>query len=176
MYVPRGDWSAPEPGDPGPCLRQGDLVRVTWANVKLDPPNSRVQGFHVEMRTEVVSVLSADCDLVDRMPPKRKGVLVSPLRDVPKNIARDPELLAGLKAPVVQVAGEAKIPVNLAYFEKIETDDGSRVDEGVVHLEMMTMLTFASLKAATKVAELTEEKRQDLRERLKFHFGREPTR
>ncbi len=100
-------------------------------------------------------------------------MLVSPLREVPKNIARDPELLAGLKTAVVQATGDQKIPVNLAYFEKVDAEDALKVDEGVVHLETMSTLSFGSLKVAIKLAELTDEKRQDLRERLKFHFGRD---
>ena len=172
MYVARAQWSQPDAGDPAPCFRLGDLVRVTWATVKVDPPNPRAHAFHVELRTEVVALLSADCDLVDRTPPKRKGVLISPLRDLPKNIARDSDLLQALKAASVQPTGEMKIPVNLFYFEPLERSQDPAIGEGVIHLEMISPLTFGVLKTGTKLAELTEERRQDLRERLKFHFGR----
>jgi hypothetical protein len=172
LYVARNQWSQPDPGDPLPCFRQGDLVRLTWATVKLDPPNEKVKGFKVELRTENVVLLSADCDLVDRTPPKRKGLLVSPLRPVPSHIARDEQKLATLKSPTIQPESALNIPVNLFYFEPVEIPGIGLEGNGVIHLEVMGHATFSDLKGGTKLAELTEEKRQDLRERIKFHFAR----
>ena len=171
MYVARDQWSQPDAGDALPCFRQGDLVRVTWAAVQVDAPSGKNQLFHVDLRTEIVALLSADCDLVDHERPKRKGVLMSPLRKVPSYIARNAEMLQALKAPTVQPANQLKMPVNLFYFEPIVGSEDLSGDN-VIYLEMVSPLTFSVLKLGAKVAELTEDKRQDLRERLKFHFGR----
>lgn len=172
MYVALDQWSQPDPGDPPPCFRQGDLVQLTWATVKLDPATEKVRGFKVELRTEVVVLLSADCDLVDRTPPKRKGLLVSPLRAVPNQIAKDAERMQALKAPTVQPEGGLTLPANLFYFEPTDAPGVGQVGDRVIMLETMSSLAFSDLKAGTKLAELTEAKRQDLQERIKFHFTR----
>ena len=166
-------WSTPDPGDPPPCFRQGDLIVVQW----LRPEFMTFEGQHsrvsVEVRTETVALVSACCDLVVRSPPKRKGVLISPLRSIPKDIRRSPEALTSLKATAAE-AREAghQIPANLFYFASTTGPGGQQVDEGVVHLEAMSMLTWDALRAATKIAELDEGPREELRERIKFHFGR----
>jgi len=171
LYVARDQWSRPDPGDPSPCYRQGDLVRLIWATVKLEPPDAKVTGFKVELRNEVVALLSADCDLVDRTPPKRKGVLVSPLRPVPKNIARDPEKMRALTSPTVQSEPGLPIPANQFYFEPPSVSGKEDpLGGGVVFLEVMSTLTFSDLKAAVKLAELTQASRRDFQERIKFHF------
>jgi len=97
---------------------------------------------------------------------------MSPLRKVPSNIARNAEMLQALKTPTVQPANELKIPVNLFYFGPVEGSEDISGGESVIHLEIVTPLTCSVLRMGTKVAELTEDRRQDLRERLKFHFGR----
>ena len=61
------------------------------------------------------------------------------------------------------------MPPNLFYFAAVE---GS-VAEGVIHLEVIVSLDYGFLKAATKVAELTDDARRDLKERLKWHFTRD---
>jgi hypothetical protein len=169
LYVERASWSEPGAGDPAPCFRQGDLVRLTWASVKVDPPTDTVTALKLELRTETVVLLSADCDLVIREQPKRKGLLISPLRDVPKNIARDPEKMRVLRSSTVQQAG-GPIPANLFYFEPSTGPYGHGVGDGVVYLENITMVGFGDL--ATKLAEVTHPKRVDLQERIKFHFTR----
>jgi hypothetical protein len=173
LYVPGDQWSKPEAGEQPPCFRQGDLVRITWAQVKLDPATKTGRGIKVDLRTEIVALVSADCDLVDRNPPKRKGVLVSPLRDVPKNIARDQQMMAVLKAATVTPEGDTKIPVNLFYFESVDEPGAGPTGDRVVHLEHLSMVGFGDLTVGTKIAELTEEKRQDFRERVKYHFSRD---
>jgi hypothetical protein len=125
----------------------------------------------IDMRTEVVALLSACCDLVDRTPPKRKGVLISPLRQVPKNIAKKPELLAAVKMGAAEAAEKGvDVPANLFFFAQA-TD----VPEGVIYLEAMAMIEFPLLKGSKKLAELTDGARQELQERLKFHFTRTET-
>jgi hypothetical protein len=95
-------------------------------------------------------------------------VLVSPLRSVPKNIAKNPELRSALRLTAKEAAENGvDVPANLFLFEA--TTD---VTEQVVHLEAMAMIEFPLLKMATKVAELTDAARGELQERLKFHFTR----
>ncbi len=175
MYVPQSDWSTPEPGDPSPCFRQGDLVRLQWMYCPSGlPPQKKSHAGEVEeigpveFRTEVVALLSACCDLVNRTPQKRKGVLFTPLRAVPKNIAKSPSLLEGLRIASAEAAARGvPVPANLFYFE---ATSGS--PESVIYLEAMAMVDFPTLVRATKVAELTEPARRDLRERIKHHFTR----
>ena len=73
MYVDGDRWSTPDAGDPAPCFRQGDLVRVTWVRPEVaaadDGDTIRISA--IEVRTETVALLSACCDLVSRSPPKR---------------------------------------------------------------------------------------------------------
>jgi hypothetical protein len=173
MYVAPDQWSVPDEGDPPPCFRQGDLVRVSWFRPEMNVTDNgaTVRLTSIEMRTEVVALLSACCDLVDRTPPKRKGVLISPLRPVPKNVAKKPELLAALKVSAAEAAERGvDVPANLFFFAG--TTD---VSEGVVHLEAMAMLEFPLLKTAKKLAQLTDGARQELQERIKFHFVRTET-
>jgi hypothetical protein len=173
MYVAPDHWSAPDKGDPPPCFRQGDLVRVSWfrPEVTVADSGATVRLSSIEMRTEIVALLSACCDLVDRTPPKRKGVLISPLRPVPKHVAKKPELLAAVKMTAAEAAEKGvDVPANLFFFGA--TTD---VTEGVIHLEAMAMVEFPLLKAAAKLAELTDGARQELQERIKFHFTRTET-
>jgi hypothetical protein len=173
MYVAPDQWSVPDEGDPPPCFRQGDLVRVSWfrPEVTVADNGATVRLSSIDMRTEVVALLSACCDLVDRAPPKRKGVLISPVRPVPKSIAKKPELLAAVKMSAAEAAEKGvDVPANLFFFAP--TTD---VSEGVIHLEAMAMIEFPLLKAAKKLAELTGGARQELQERIKFHFTRTDT-
>ncbi len=137
MYVLHNMWSTPDPGDPPPCFRQGDLIVVQW----LRPEFMTFEAKH--------------------------------FRSIPKDIRRSPDALTSLKATAAE-AREAghQIPANLFYFASTTGPGGQQVDEGVVHLEAMSMLTWDALRAATKIAELDEGPREDLRERIKFHFGR----
>lgn len=170
MYVAADRWSAPEEGDPPPCYRQGDLVRLSWfrPDVTVGDGGATVRLSALEVRTEIVALLSACCDLVVRSPPKRKGVLVSPLRSVPKNIAKNADLRAALRAPAREAAEKGiDVPANLFLFEET-----TQVTESVVHLEAMATIEFPLLKMATKLAELTDAAREELQERLKFHFTR----
>lgn len=174
MYVVPDQWSAPDEGDPPPCFRQGDLVRLSWfrPDVSVADGGATVRLSAFEIRTEVVALLSACCDLVVRSPPKRKGVIVSPLRSVPKNIAKNPDLRAALRATAKDAAENGiDVPANLFLFEQI-----ADMPEGVVHLEAMAMVEFSLLKSATKLAELTDAARGELQERIKFHFTRTETR
>ncbi len=93
---------------------------------------------------------------------------MSPLRPVPKNIAKNADLRAALRTPAKEAAEKGiDVPANLFLFE--ETTD---VTEGVVHLEAMATIEFPLLKTAKKLAELTDAARDELQERLKFHFTR----
>ena len=170
MYVAPDHWSAPDEGDPPPCFRQGDLIRLAWVRpeVAVADGGATVRLSALEVRTEVVALLSACCDLVVRSPPKRKGVLVSPLRAVPKNIAKNPDLLAALRTTAKDaVENGIDVPANLFLFD--ETDE---IPEGVVHLEALATIEFPLLKGAKKLAELTDAARGELQERIKFHFTR----
>ena len=171
MYVAREDWSNEEAGDPPPCFRQGDLVRLTWVRpeVQLLEGGTVVKITGFEVRTEAVALLGACCDLVIRSPAKRKGVTISPLREIPKQIAKKPALLEALKATVAESL-EKKLEIfpNLVYFAA-STDNA----EGVVHLESASLVDYSLLKAATKLAELTDAARADFRERIKNHYTRE---
>jgi hypothetical protein len=173
MYVARNEWSEPDEGDPRPCFRQGDLVRICWCRpeVTVADGGATVRLSSIEVRTEVVALLSACCDLVDRTPAKRKGVLISPLRPVPRNIATRSELLKALKMSAADAHQMGvPVPANLFWFDKTEDER-----EGVIHLEAMWMIEFPLLKRAEKLAELTEEARIELQERIKFHFTRTGT-
>ncbi len=170
MYVANDRWSVPESGDPPPCFRQGDLIRLPWVrpDVTVADAGTTIRISSIEIRTEVVALLSACCDLVVRSPPKRKGVLISPLRSVPKNVAKNPELLAALKASTREaVEKELTVPANLFYFAAL----GDSV-EGVVFLESISCIEFPLLQQGQKIAELNSEARADLHERIKWHFTR----
>lgn len=173
MYVPREQWSVPELRDPPPCFRQGDLVRLTWVRPEVSSSThgtgTAVRITNIEVRTEVVALLSACCDLVIHAQPKRKGITVSPLREVPRNIASNEVLLAGLKANHAKaVSDQQRVPRNLFYYAPIHPD----IKEGVVYLEAIAMVDFSVLKSAEKVAELSNDDRAALQERIKFHFTR----
>lgn len=172
MYVPQASWSIPDKGDPGPCFRQGDLVRLRYAQpdvVKADQESFRLSM--LDVRTEVVALLSTCCDLVYRQPLKRKGVLISPLREVPKHVRKSEALLAALKATAAEaVKNKIDVPANLFFFEELP---GITKENGaVVHLEAISMVSFDQLVQGDKLAELGDEARVELRERLKFHFTR----
>ena len=170
MHVETENWSVPEPGDPPPCFRQGDLVRLPWVrpDITVADAGSTIRVSSFEIRTEIVALLSACCDLVVRAPPKRKGVLISPLRPVPKNISKNPELILALKASTSEaLAKELNVPANLFFFAA----HGDSV-EGVVFLESISCIEFPLLQRGRKVAELTEDARADLHERIKWHFTR----
>jgi hypothetical protein len=172
MYVAAESWSTPDEGDPPPCFRQGDVVRLTWARPILQIRDAgatlRVDG--LEVRTENVALLGACCDLVSRTPPKRKGVLVSPLREVPKQMARSDKLMAQLRATAPEaVEKRIEIPANLFLYEVLP---GRLEQPAVVYFEAISAVGWDVLKAATKVAELTDAARSELQERLKHHFTR----
>lgn len=174
MFVLPERWSVPDAGDPAPCFRQGDLVRLEWIWANPSPVAKRTHSGEarevrgIEVRTEIVGLLSACCDLVDRKPPKRKGVLISPLRSIPDNIRKSADLFRALKMRAVDAA-EQKVPVpaNLFFYEAV-----SDSPEGVIHLECMAMVEFSALVKASKIAELTEDARAEMQERIKFHFTR----
>ena len=63
------------------------------------------------------------------------------------------------------------MPANLFFFGGI-----AEVADSVVYLEAMAMIEFPLLRGAQKVAELTEDWREELRERVKFHFTRTAVR
>lgn len=173
MYVESDKWSVSDPGDPPPCFRQGDLIRLPWVRPEIvvaDAGNTlRISS--IEVRTEIVALLSACCDLVARTPLKRKGVLISPLRSVPKNISKNQELMTALKSSTKDaLEKKLNVPANLFYFAG--QGDSS---EGVVFLESISCVEFPLLQRGQKVAELTEEARVDLHERIKWHFTRSET-
>ena len=175
MYVAREQWSTPEEGDPPPCFRQGDLVRLTWvrpeATLTRQDTGVLVRISNLEVRTEVVALLSACCDLVIRPTPKRKGAVISPLREVPKQFARNPSMMAALKTTVVEAtATKQPVPANIAYYAPVEIDGQTR--DGVVHLEAVAMIDYSTLRSAEKIAELNDAARAELQERIKNNFTR----
>ena len=174
MYVARANWSQPEGTDPAPCFRQGDLVRIRWVHMDHSlVVNTLHAGISerlpvAELREELVVLVGTCCDLVLHPNPKRKGVQISPLREVPKNIRSDATLLEALKMTAERAQGtKTKVPVNLFYFAA-----GESHPEGVAVLEAMSMVDFATLRRSTKLAELTASARMELRERIKSHFTR----
>ena len=169
MYVPADQWSKPEGKDPPPCFRQGDVVRLRWVQPELTIDGNNVQVRALQIRDEPVALVSACCDLVNHRNPKRKGVLVSPLRDVPKNIVKNAALLAALKSTVAAAQqGNVRVPANLVYYAA----NGSQISESVIHLEALSMVLFAQVVSCTKIAELTNVARFDLQQRLTWHFSR----
>lgn len=174
MYVPHEDWSAPDPDDPPPCFRQGDLVILRWLAPDIKSLEKDGWRVSIDVRTELVAILSACCDLVMRTPPKRKGVLASPLRSIPKHIARSADGMAALRSTTAEAreAGFSRIPPNLFYFAATIGPQGEQVDERVVFLEAMSMVEWDALGNGIKIAELTRSARADLRERIKLHFAR----
>ena len=143
-------------------------MRLTWfrPDVTSAEGGAALRLSALEARTEVVALVSACCDLVFRQ--NRKGVVISPLRSVPKNVQNKPDLMVALRAPVGEiVAGGMKIPANLFLFQATQ-----ETAESVIYLEALSMIEFPLLKAGSKVAELTPEARVQFRERVKFHFAR----
>jgi hypothetical protein len=132
--------------------------------------NDVVRLDSLEARAEPVALLSACCDLVVRTPLKRKGVIICPVRPVPRNISKNPALLAALKMSVAEaVEKHASVPANLFYLAPF----GAGFEEGVLHLEAISMVEFDLLVRAKKLAELSDASRTDLQERLKHHFTRQ---
>jgi hypothetical protein len=169
MYVAEPDWSEPEEGDPPPCFRQGDLVRLRWVRPEIVVADQgdtlRVSAF--EFREEVVALVSACCDLVIR-PEKRKGFLLCPLREVPKSARRSADNLAALKSSAAEAkAKQLRVPFNLFYYAQT-----NNIGEGVIYLESIVSHGYDLLRRATKLAELTEAARIELQERIKAHFAR----
>lgn len=177
MYLAREHWSEPDEDDPPPCFRQGDVVQLTYVRPDVEAvEKGRGQRFFLELRTEPVVLVSTCCDLVLRPNQKRKGVLVSPLREVPRNIQKDPDALAILRMPLQEVL-EKDLPyaAGLAYYAAATVEEaGSSIQESVVHLEALGMVPFQVLASAEKLAEITKAARDELRERIKHHFTRDP--
>ena len=115
MYVARANWSQPEGTDPAPCFRQGDLVRIRWVHMDHSlVVNTLHAGISerlpvAELREELVVLVGTCCDLVLHPNPKRKGVQISPLREVPKNIRSDATLLEALNLDFGRVRRGAKL-------------------------------------------------------------------
>lgn len=134
-----------------------------------------IAGVDLEVRQEPVVLLSSCCDLVLRSPPKRKGFILSPLRKVPKNIAKKPRALAALKLSPREAAEKGvAAPRNLFFIPSFKTAvEGKErhVRESVIHLEAVTFLPMDALRDAIKLAELTDEARDALRQRLWVHFA-----
>ena len=175
MYAPHDQWSVPEEGDPPPCFRQGDLLRLTWVR----PEHSVVDGgrgvrMELEVRPdEIVAVVGACCDLVLREPAKRKGFWVSPLRAIPKQIAKKPAALEVLRATLADLgAGDRDAFPNHVYYAATSGPDGTAVPEGVLFLEAIATIDAPLLRSAVKIAELTPTARFDFKERLKWHATR----
>lgn len=173
MYVDAGQWSVPDQGDPLPCFRQGDLVELTWARPQMSyrDNGTTVRLENLEVRTEIVALLGACCDLVNRAPPKRKGVLVSPLREVPKSYTKSPDLMSALRATAAEaVEKKLRIPANLFFYAALT---GTGFEQGgVIYLESIASVPWDAAKTAKKLAELTPDARSELSERIKHHFTR----
>lgn len=175
MYLPHDEWSQSEEGDPPPCLRQGDLVQVTWVRPDTSPSDGgKSLRMTLEIRpSEIVALVGACCDLVLRDPPKRKGFLIAPLKPIPKHIAQRPQAMSSLKATVAEaVERREELFPNLVYFGATRSPEGFDVPEGVIYLEALAMIEAPLLRAAVKLAELPPNARGDLRERIKHHFTR----
>jgi hypothetical protein len=128
-----------------------------------------VKVSNLEIRTEVVAIISVCCDLVIRDNPKRKGIVISPLRETPRHIVKNLELMRLLKMHSdAAYATRQRVPVNIFYYEAI----GGAVRDGVIHLEAVAMVDYDVLRKAEKLAELQHEWRTELQERIKRNFTR----
>lgn len=154
-------------------------MSITWVRPEMKVSPDGVHLSALEVRTEPVVLLSTDCDLVNRKPPKRKGVLVSPLRPLPRDIARNTTLLETLRSASERPAGpDDRLPANLFYFRPVDPteEDNQGVKEGVAYLEVMITLVFDLLISGRKLAEVTDAARTQLQERIKWHFTRREER
>lgn len=169
MYVGRDAWSAPEEGDPGPCFRQGDVVALDLVRPKLTltERGAQLSGLDVEKVQGVL--LSYCCDLVPRKPPKRKSVLFSPLRSLPKQLKKGDRIRPLILPLREAIAAGLAIPFNLVRFSEVP---GVSTRERVIFLEDVYPVSFDILVNAEKLAELTDAARDELRERLAAHFTR----
>ncbi len=177
MYVGREAWSTPDATDPPPCFRQGDVAFLKYAQVQLSTPTGpTLENVTLETRREPVALLCSCCDLVVHEKQKRKGFLFSPLRNVPKDIAKDPEKLAALKMGAVDAREKGvRVPFNLFFYAEFQTTVGGEektFGDQVIYLECIQFAPMAALRGATKLAELSDQARVELQERLKAHFAR----
>jgi hypothetical protein len=175
MYVDRASWSEPDPGDPSPCFRQGDVVRVSLLrpDVAVTQGGRGIKVNALETRVTDVVLVSACCDLVIRKPPKRLSALAAPLRELPDQFVKRPEDLAILRA-LTSEGKSGPTFANLFYLEGFDEANGQAVPGGTIHLETCFPLGWDFLKHAVKLAELSDPYRRELQERIKFHFTREP--
>jgi hypothetical protein len=149
-------------------------VELEWIQPEPVTQDGAGKRFSFKVRREPVALLSNCCDLVIR--DGLRAVQISPLREIPKNVLRKVELLEVLKMKLAEAeAARRAKPPGLFYFGPGEGPNGyGPFGDRVVYFEAGVAIPPDVLKNAKKIAELREDWRAELRERLAFFYGRSP--